>query len=467
MQRFQRMPMCIGYVLAALQLLVGQVLWAAPDSSDFPTLTGHVVDNAEILDKKTRQEIDAFLTVHERETGNQIVVAAIDSLHGETVEEYATALFRHWGLGQKDKNNGVLLLVAMKDHKMRIEVGYGLEGKLTDASSKLILDDIITPAFKNAEYGMGIKQATQEISEILGSQHQYMIFSHVPDDMQFPDFANYFTDNLNLLETLDQEQINQFLANLEKASGTKVAIISQESIGNVQPQAYTSALFKHWHLRPSDMLIVISTLKHTLPNDKDLHHSVDIKVGSELQKQIPPQERHDMRDSLKAASRTEDFTFSLKDLLQEMADKLDPQQAYPHLLEPTDLLPSVIASFVLLLIFLIGWFKTSADSILHLLCTILCIASIIAFLSYGAFYLDGEPDYLNDGLVLNFIFYFMLCIIFAIPLKLISSTIKYPGSRGSRSYSGSSSTTYSSSSSGGGYSGGGGSSGGGGASGGW
>ena len=97
-----------------------------------------------------------MLAAHERATGQQVVVVTLDSLQGYSIEDYGYQLGRHWGIGQKGKNNGALLIVAPKEHKVRIEVGYGLEGTLTDATSRTIIQNYILPSFKRGDYNAGV-----------------------------------------------------------------------------------------------------------------------------------------------------------------------------------------------------------------------------------------------------------------------------------------------------------------------
>ncbi|HZC45526.1 MAG TPA: TPM domain-containing protein, partial [Candidatus Acidoferrum sp.] len=105
---------------------------------------------------------------HERATREQVVVVTLDSLQGLTIEDYGYQLGRHWGIGQKGINNGVLLIVAPKEHKVRIEVGYGLEGTLTDATSSTIIQNYILPAFKRGDFNGGVVAGTQAIIQVLG-----------------------------------------------------------------------------------------------------------------------------------------------------------------------------------------------------------------------------------------------------------------------------------------------------------
>jgi uncharacterized protein len=135
----------------------------------FPPLTGRVVDEAGVLSASTQSELTGMLDAHERATGEQVVVVTLDSLQGYTVEDYGYRLGRYWGIGQKGKNNGVLLIVAPKEHKVRIEVGYGLEGTLTDATSRTIIESNILPAFKRGDFNGGVVAGTTSILKVLAS----------------------------------------------------------------------------------------------------------------------------------------------------------------------------------------------------------------------------------------------------------------------------------------------------------
>ena len=133
----------------------------------FPALTGRVVDQANIIPAATRQALTQKLADLEQKSGIQLVVASVNSLEDGDIETYANELFRTWKLGEKDKNNGVLLLVAPNEHKVRIEVGYGLEGTLTDALSKLIIINAMTPRFKAGDFGGGISRGVDDIITVL------------------------------------------------------------------------------------------------------------------------------------------------------------------------------------------------------------------------------------------------------------------------------------------------------------
>ena len=127
-------------------------------AADVPFLSGRVVDNAEILSPATRASVTEKLKAHEQKTGNQIAVLTVPTIGSDSIEEYATRVFESWKLGQKGKDNGVLVVVAPKDRKMRIEVGYGLEGTLTDVAASRIIRNVMTPAFKSSDFDKGVER---------------------------------------------------------------------------------------------------------------------------------------------------------------------------------------------------------------------------------------------------------------------------------------------------------------------
>lgn len=140
---------------------------AAAQSLIFPSLTGRVVDEASILTATDRAGLTESLLELETKTTNQLVVVTLKSLQGTSIEDYGYQLGRRWQIGQKDKNNGVLLIVAPIERKVRIEVGYGLEGTLTDAMTKIIIENSILPNFKTGNFTGGIKRGVQDIMQVL------------------------------------------------------------------------------------------------------------------------------------------------------------------------------------------------------------------------------------------------------------------------------------------------------------
>ena len=129
----------------------------------FPALTGRVVDNADILTPQQEAELTQKLAILEQQTTDQLVVVTLPTLNDYDIADYGYQLGRHWGIGQADANNGALLIVAPNDRKVRIEVGYGLEGILTDAYSALTIQNHILPAFRNGDYYGGINAGVDQL----------------------------------------------------------------------------------------------------------------------------------------------------------------------------------------------------------------------------------------------------------------------------------------------------------------
>ncbi|PAA28773.1 TPM domain-containing protein [Pseudomonas fragi] len=153
------------------RLGLGLLLWlfiATAQALTFPALSGRVVDEGQMLDPATREQLTQTLQAHEKATGEQVVVVTVPDLQGTPIEDFGYQLGRAWGIGQKDKNNGALLIVARDDRKLRIEVGYGLEDRLTDAQASVIINQIITPAFKTGDYNQGISDGVGAILQVLG-----------------------------------------------------------------------------------------------------------------------------------------------------------------------------------------------------------------------------------------------------------------------------------------------------------
>ncbi len=136
---------------------------------NFPQLTGRVTDQANIIFAPAKASIEAKLQNLEDKSSIQLVVATVSSLEGGDIESYANGLFRAWKLGMAKKNNGVLFLIAPNERKMRIEVGYGLEGVLTDAVSSVIIRSAVAPRFKAGDFSGGIERGVDAIIDVLSS----------------------------------------------------------------------------------------------------------------------------------------------------------------------------------------------------------------------------------------------------------------------------------------------------------
>jgi uncharacterized protein len=133
-------------------------------SLDVPYLSGRVNDYANLVPAATRERMESSLAGLEQRTGAQVAVLTIASLEGEPLEDYSMRVAETWKLGQEGKDNGVLVLVAKNDRKIRIEVGYGLEGRLTDASCRRIIDNVMRPEFQAGRFGEGLEKAVGAIA---------------------------------------------------------------------------------------------------------------------------------------------------------------------------------------------------------------------------------------------------------------------------------------------------------------
>jgi uncharacterized protein len=154
---------CVAALVAFLVLLFVLPAWAL----DFPALTGRVVDEANIFDPAARAALEQKLADLEAKTSDQVVVVTLKSLQGTSIEDYGYQLGRHWNIGQKGTNNGILLIVAPNERKVRIEVGYGLEGTVTDAISRLIIENGIVPRFRANDVPGGINRGVDDIVSVL------------------------------------------------------------------------------------------------------------------------------------------------------------------------------------------------------------------------------------------------------------------------------------------------------------
>jgi len=163
------------WLLASLLMLAAIPAAMAQSSLDagmppFPALTGPVVDDAHLLPEDVFNQLSEKLAAYSQANGTQLVVVTLPTLNGYPIDEYGYQLGRHWGIGQKGKNNGVLLIVDEGEKQVRIEVGYGLEGTLTDAQSFLIIHNIIRPRFRQGDYAGGITAASDAILSVLGGK---------------------------------------------------------------------------------------------------------------------------------------------------------------------------------------------------------------------------------------------------------------------------------------------------------
>lgn len=145
----------------------------------FPALTGQVVDDAQILSPQTERQL---ITLLQSEKKHQVVVVTLASLEEKSIEDYGYQLGRHWGIGEKGNDNGVLLIIAPNEKQVRIEVGYGLEGVLTDAISSVILNNM-TPALKENNYNQAALIGAQQILKVI---HDETFKAHSSEEIPTP-----------------------------------------------------------------------------------------------------------------------------------------------------------------------------------------------------------------------------------------------------------------------------------------
>lgn len=159
-------------MLAACALGAGSVpirAEAAPGLPALPRPQGYVSDFARLLDPAARSSLEARLAAYDRATGNQIAVAVLPDLGGVPINEYTVRLEEAWKVGRKGRDNGVLLLVAQRERQVRIEVGYGLEGRITDADAGRIIREGLAPAFREGRYADGLRAAVEAIIGLIGA----------------------------------------------------------------------------------------------------------------------------------------------------------------------------------------------------------------------------------------------------------------------------------------------------------
>jgi uncharacterized protein len=154
-------------IIISFLLLIVILTGSMVSGADIPCLTGRVTDNAQILSPASIRSLTESLKAHEDSYGNQIAVLTVPTINQESIEVYAADVFEAWKLGQKGKDNGILIVVVPNDRRMRIEVGYGLEGTLTDGMAGQIIRSFMTPGFKNGDFEGGITQGARAVINVL------------------------------------------------------------------------------------------------------------------------------------------------------------------------------------------------------------------------------------------------------------------------------------------------------------
>jgi uncharacterized protein len=172
-------------------LTVNFVPFGFAQQVSYPAATGYVVDQSGIIDSAAKSRLEAWILELKQKTTAEVAVVTVDSTEPLSIEEYAVNLFQKFGIGQKGKDNGVLFLVAYKDRRMRIEVGYGLEGAITDAYSSQIINSIVAPEFKQGNFSDGIEKGTAAIVTLIAKEYNVTL-TGVPQPV-YQDQGNGFS----------------------------------------------------------------------------------------------------------------------------------------------------------------------------------------------------------------------------------------------------------------------------------
>ncbi|MGB3056716.1 MAG: TPM domain-containing protein, partial [Candidatus Omnitrophota bacterium] len=144
---------------------------ARAQETRFPSPQGFVNDFAGVLSPGARSELEGLSKLVEEKTTAEIVVVTVKTTSPLTIEQYAVELFQEWGVGKKGNDNGILMLVSVDDRKVRIEVGYGLEGAVTDLQSKIIIEDLMIPQFKKGDFSMGVAQGVVMLAKLVRDEY--------------------------------------------------------------------------------------------------------------------------------------------------------------------------------------------------------------------------------------------------------------------------------------------------------
>ncbi|MCB1141064.1 MAG: TPM domain-containing protein [Leptospiraceae bacterium] len=199
-----------------------------------PALSARVIDQTSTLTEAEIGELSQKCKIIEERDGTQIAILMVQSTEGEAIEEFSYRVASTWELGQKGKDNGLLIVIAKQDHRIRIEVGYGLEGRVTDVLSKRIIRSIITPFFKNDQYYRGLDEGIDALSELISPIPGEPIPKHRPplkkETKEFPS-ALLFTALLMGLFFTDMIGIPVFFTSLGYGSIVSVVLLWLEMVG--------------------------------------------------------------------------------------------------------------------------------------------------------------------------------------------------------------------------------------------
>lgn len=186
------MKKILSLLLIILVLFMPISVWAKGEDIPSPTQNFYINDYANVLDSQTEQYIMQHSIQLDELTGAQVVVVTVDTIGDIPLEEYSLNILRGWGIGSSEKNNGVLILVAVEDRKSRIEVGYGLEGALPDSKTGWIQDDYMIPHFSAGDFSTGILEGYKAI--LMEIYNEYNIETDSLDDYEYTEESQDSSD---------------------------------------------------------------------------------------------------------------------------------------------------------------------------------------------------------------------------------------------------------------------------------
>lgn len=238
--------------------LAGLVLWlslclatAAGAELAVPTLTARVTDLTGTLSASQRSTLEGELQAIEARSTNQIAVLIVPSTQPETIEQYSIRVVDAWQLGQKGKDNGLLLLVAKNDRKVRIEVGYGLEGVIPDAVARQVIDGLITPRFKEGDFAGGLTAGIQQLAFLIEGRAaaEKQAAGPVPEDASASALPSLRDDVMDLTETLTEDQVYELRDSLQERGlnrGKPFYVLIVPSTAPDTIDQYAARVLAHW-----------------------------------------------------------------------------------------------------------------------------------------------------------------------------------------------------------------------------
>lgn len=211
----------------------------------YPSASGAVNDFAGVLDAETERQILEAAKRLEEKTTDELAVVTVKSTEPVVLKDYAIELFKRWGIGKKKKDNGVLLIVAVEDRRVEIEVGYGLEGVLTDGKCGEILDKYVVPRFKEKDVAGGMRDGAKAIVATLtggAMPGEEEIIANMPEQ------TGLLNDSAGLISSTTESRLDALNKELQEKAGASIVVATVSTIGDLKVTAYAEKLFAKWGL---------------------------------------------------------------------------------------------------------------------------------------------------------------------------------------------------------------------------